>query len=67
MSHLRRLIPIAMAAAATAGVTPIIGAGALAGLIIIGLGGAIVGIVASTQGSGSSSTSILGTLSNFRP
>ena len=56
-----------MAAATTrVGATTALTGGALAALILIGLGGAVAGVIAATQGDNTSSN-VGGTLSNFRP
>jgi hypothetical protein len=56
---------IAAAGARIGGATALSG-GALAALILLGLGGAVAGVIAASQGD-STSSNVGGTLSNFRP
>ncbi len=58
--------PRMAAATARVGATTALTGGALAALILIGIGGAVAGVIAATQGD-STNSNAGGTLSNFRP
>lgn len=53
-------------AAAQAAAPTVISGGALAALILIGLGGAVAGVIAATQGDETNPNAVGGALSNFR-